>query len=127
MGAIGREGGDELARAALGIPVAVGIRPGAAGRRVLVVGDGVGHAAVEQQAFDAMALPRAAGVGRRAVEGEAAVGDGDGGGHGDNDSSPVTRGRVVRGRASLTLSASSRSKEFGISFVAFPLLYPPPY
>ena len=55
--AIGGQGGDELARAALGVPLAVGIGPGAARRRVLVVGDGVGHAAVEQQAFDAMALP----------------------------------------------------------------------
>ena len=79
--AIGGQGGDELARAALGVPVAVGIGPGAARRRILVVGDGVGHAAVEQQALDAMALPAPAGVGRCAVDRKAAVGDRDGGGH----------------------------------------------
>src|SRR4029077_4757429 len=71
--AVRRQGGNEFAGAALGIPVAVGIRPGTARRRVLVVGDGVGHAAVEQQAFDAMALPAPARVGRRAVDREAAV------------------------------------------------------
>jgi hypothetical protein len=73
--AIGRQRRDELARAALGVPVAVGIGPGAARCRVFVVGDGVGHAAVEQPALDAMAAPAAAGVGRLAVDAQAAVGD----------------------------------------------------
>ncbi len=82
--AIGGQGSDELARVALGIPFAVGIGPGATGRRVLVVGDGVGHAAVEQQSFDAMALPAAPGIGRHAIDREAAVGDGHDSGHGED-------------------------------------------
>src|SRR5262249_36864127 len=77
MRAIGGQGGDELACAALGVPRAVGVGPGAASLRGLVVGDGVGHAAVEQPALDLVAAPAAAGVGRRPVDAERAVLDGD--------------------------------------------------
>jgi len=41
-------------------------------------------------------------------------------------SSPVKRGRVGRGRASLEVVANFRSGIGETTYVAFPLLYPPP-
>ena len=98
-------------RAALGVPVAVGVSPGAAGRGVLVVGDGVGHAAVEQQALYAMALPASPGIGWRAVDREAAVSDGDDGGHGRERATPVAlMGCVIHKEAQLEWRAPSKDK-----------------
>src|SRR5262249_49865361 len=77
MCAIGGGGGDELAGAALGVPRTIGVGTGGARRRVVIVGDGVGHAAVEQQSLYSMAAPATAGIGRCSVDAKRAVLDGD--------------------------------------------------
>src|SRR5690606_12226183 len=64
-----RHGCDKLAGVAFGIPyVGIGVSPQVTGCRVQVVEDALHHAAVEQQALDALAPPCSPGVSRLAVD-----------------------------------------------------------
>ena len=71
-------GGDELARVAVGVPLAgVGIVPLRARLVVQVVEDPLHHPRVEQEPLDLLAVPGAALVRRLAVDMEGVADDGD--------------------------------------------------
>jgi hypothetical protein len=73
-------GSDKLVGIALGVPYArVGVGPALNGLWVAVVEDTLDHARVGEQAFDFVAVPVAALVGRVVVDMEGVGVDGDGG------------------------------------------------
>src|SRR5690242_20443309 len=106
-----RHRGAELRRIPLGIPASgIRIRPTRTRIRIEVIEDTLHHPAVEQQAFDAQAVPASPGIGWRSVDVERLAGDCDVGCSGHWERSFVYKGTTVR---DITIAMLRRSRGKG--------------